>query len=261
MIYIILRYFIFNKVFYKKNNMTTQTKNKQTTQTAVYRALRKSILTLNLLPGTVISENEISQKYEVSRTPVRETFIQLEKESLLKIVPQKGTTVSLIDFARVEQEYFLRKSLEKSVIDSFIEKADDMVYLKMNQYIELQKKYMEAKDYIQFMEYDDLFHKTIFETAGQSLCWEITENFSGHYYRIRMLSIWQNGIADSIIDQHREILNALQNKDYEASKKSMGKHLLKLDTEKQMLLTQFPQYFAKKEDKKEFAVDFGGLKF
>ena len=94
----------------------TASPRKKTTQNFVYEALRKSILTLNLLPGTAISENEISQRFEVSRTPVREAFIQLAKESLLKIIPQKETLVSYIDLQRVEQEHFLRRSLETSVL-------------------------------------------------------------------------------------------------------------------------------------------------
>ena len=233
--------------------------DKQNTQSQVYNTMRKSILSLNLLPGTAISENEISQKFHVSRTPVRETFIKLEKECLIQIIPQKGTFVSLIDLDRVEQEYFLRRSLECSVIEQFIKKADDSNFAEMQKYIKLQKSFMEQKDYLHFIEYDDLFHKSIFEGAGQKLSWDLTENFSGHYFRVRMLSIWQHGIADNIVTQHKELLDALKQHDLNMSKERLESHLLKLNDEKEMLLTRFPDYFNTAKSKDNFAIDFGGL--
>ena len=77
-------------------------------QDNVYSALRVSIINLNLAPGTAISETEVSLKFQVSRTPVREAFIRLSKEGLVEVIPQKETLVSLIDPIRVKQEFFLR---------------------------------------------------------------------------------------------------------------------------------------------------------
>lgn len=243
-----------------KVELMSTSQSKQNTFDLVYKALKKSILTMNLLPGTAISENEISKKYEVSRTPVREAFIQLAKESLLQIIPQKETRVSLIDLARVEQEYFLRKHLESSVLEYFSKNVDNITLMKMEQFIELQRKTLEEKDYVQFIQYDDLFHKTIFEASGQNLSWEILENNSGHYYRIRLLSTWQKGIASDIVEQHSKLLNELKNHDIVQSQKSLSEHLLKLDLEKDQLMSEFPQYF-KTETKSNFDVDFGGHRF
>ena len=87
-------------------------KRSRSVQDSVYTALRTSIINLNLAPGTAISEKEISRRFGVSRTPVREAFIRLSKEGLVRVIPQKETQVSLVDFRRVEQEFFLRESLE-----------------------------------------------------------------------------------------------------------------------------------------------------
>lgn len=237
----------------------TASPRKKTTQNFVYEALRKSILTLNLLPGTAISENEISQRFEVSRTPVREAFIQLAKESLLKIIPQKETLVSYIDLQRVEQEHFLRRSLETSVLGDFLKVASQESYLKLQQCLDFQNSLLDSKDFIQFIYYDDLFHKTIFEAAGQSLSWEVAENFSGHYYRVRLLTIWLKGIAKDIVIQHSNILNALKQKNLVEVKNLLEQHLHKLDSEKNLLLAQFPEYFEQAAKKSKFDVDFGGL--
>ena len=68
--------------------------NKNTVQNAVYQELKKGIMTLHLVPGTEMSTQEIATKLQVSRTPVREAFIQLQKEGLVEAIPQKGTKVS-----------------------------------------------------------------------------------------------------------------------------------------------------------------------
>lgn len=233
-------------------------KSQQNTQNSVYKALRKSILSLNLIPGKAISEKEISLLYSVSRTPVREAFIQLAKESLVQVIPQKETLVSLIDLKRMEQEHFLRKSLEMSSLEVFIEKAKAPQYELLEHYIDLQSQLTNGKDYVQFVSYDDNFHQIFFDTAGQHLSWEITENFCGHYFRVRLLSVWLNGIAESIVNQHKQLFTSLKNKDLNKSKQILEEHLQQLNNEKELLLQQFPFYFLKeKED--IFNVDFGGL--
>ena len=58
--------------------------NKNTVQNAVYQELKKGIMTLRLVPGTEMSTQEIATKLQVSRTPVREAFIQLQKKDWWK---------------------------------------------------------------------------------------------------------------------------------------------------------------------------------
>ena len=67
----------------------------ETIKNYTYRVLRSNIIDLNLKPGESISENEIANNLNVSRTPVREAFSLLVSEQLLEIYPQKGTQVFL----------------------------------------------------------------------------------------------------------------------------------------------------------------------
>ena len=61
---------------------------KNSVQDAVYQVLRDAIMSLRLEPGTVMSTQEMANKLNVSRTPVREAFIRLQKESLVDTIPQ-----------------------------------------------------------------------------------------------------------------------------------------------------------------------------
>jgi DNA-binding GntR family transcriptional regulator len=216
-------------------------------------------MNLNLVPGTAISEKEISLRYQVSRTPVRETFIHLAKEGLVRVIPQKETVVSLIDFARVEQESFLRKSLEMAVLEPFIKQCSSACFSDLEQLISLQIAAFDQDEYINFVNYDNAFHRTFFEIAGQELSWEVLENMSGHYHRVRLLTIQLNGIAEDIVEQHQKLIDVLKQKDLDKAAAVLTQHLQKLNTEETLLKEAFPHYFLPREKKDVFDIDFGDL--
>jgi DNA-binding GntR family transcriptional regulator len=230
-----------------------------TVQNSVYIALRKSIINLNLAPGTAISEKEVGSRYKVSRTPVREAFINLSKEGLVKVIPQKETLVSLIDFNRVDQEFFLRESLEMAVLKPFISHYQASHLADLDRLIEMQDEAFNRNEFINFLKYDDAFHRIFFVVAGQSLSWEVLESMCGHYHRVRLLTIRLKGIAKDIVSQHKRLFWALKKKDLNTARARLNVHLHKLDTEEQMLREEFPGYFLLDQEKNNFEVDFGGL--
>ena len=229
-----------------------------TVQDSVYTALRESIINLNLVPGTAISEKEISRKFDVSRTPVREAFIHLSKEGLIRVIPQKETLVSLIDAARVEQEFFLRQSLEIAVQEPFLKKSKPEHIAELEKLLDSQTKAMKDNLPNNFIKFDDAFHRIFFEGAGQPLCWEIISSMSGHYYRMRMLTLRISGIADEKIHHHRDILQSVKNRDIAKARKLLLDHL-NIQSEEPLLREQFPGFFVVENEKNRFDVDFGGM--
>ena len=132
---------------------------KNSVQDAVYQVLRDAIMSLRLEPGTVMSTQEMANKLNVSRTPVREAFIRLQKESLVDIIPQKETIVSRIDLKRVLQERFIRESLELAVIDPFLEKCGPENLAVMKRLVEKQKEAMKAGESVELINQDNLMHR------------------------------------------------------------------------------------------------------
>ncbi len=214
----------------------------------VYDLLYKNIVNLNLPPGTTISEKEIAEKLNVSRTPVREAFIKLSQEALVNIIPQKGTIVSRIDLARVQEERFLRESLEFSVVDLFVKSKTDSGLLKMNQMIEKQKKALKNLEILEFINYDDEFHRIMFEETNKLLCYNLIKSFSSHYRRIRYLSLKIENIPANVISQHEDLVQALKENNSAKAQSILRKHIQKLIFEKEEIFTVYPDYFQKEED-------------
>jgi len=225
-------------------------------QNSVYTSLRNSILSLNLVPGTLISENEISQRFKVSRTPVREAFIALSKDALLTVIPQKGSMVSHIDFVRVEQELFLRENLEPAALKRFLKNYNAFHLAELEKYIELQVEAARERKFEQFYQYDNLFHKVFFDNQG--VAWDALDSMCGHYHRVRLLTIWIQDIVKDLVEEHKQLFLAVQQIDVEKALALLDSHIHKLNIEKAMLKRLFPDFFADSAES-PLAVNFSGL--
>ena len=191
---------------------------------------------LQLKPGTAMSTQEIADKLHVSKTPVREAFIRLQREGLVEIFPQKQTVVSRIDLKRTAQERFIRESLECAVMEAVIENCSRKNLALLRENIEKQRRAREKKDYLLHILLDNEFHKLLFTIAGQPLCWETIEDISGNYARIRLMTVWTAETMDA--EEAREYMKA---------------HLGMLDTEMDGLLHKYPDFF--KQENTENGVD------
>ena len=83
---------------------------------AVYDRLKADIFEFRLLPGARFSENQIARRARVSRTPVREALLRLEREGYLEVHSKSGWSVRPLDFALLDQLYDLRVVLECAAV-------------------------------------------------------------------------------------------------------------------------------------------------
>ena len=217
--------------------------SKNSTSKVIYHNLREEIINLYLEPGTSISEKELSEKYNVSRTPVREAFVRLAQEGLVQIYPQKGTVVSLIDLSAVEEERFLREHLERAVVKEACMEfpKENILALEMN--LKFQKMYIENKDYKKLFNTDEEFHKIIFEGCSKKRIWNSINDGSTEFQRIRVLRLTVNSSWDNIYLQHKEIFNAIKNKNPEMAEEFMKKHLNMVIFDKTQVRESYPNYF------------------
>lgn len=216
---------------------------KNTTSKTIYYKLREEIINLYLEPGTSISEKELSEKYSVSRTPVREALVRLAQEGLVNIYPQKGTVVSLIDLYAVEDGRFLREHLERAVVREACKEfyPEKILLLEMN--LKLQKMYIENHDYKKLFGADEEFHKIIFEGSNKKRIWDSISDGSTEFQRIRMLRLEVNPNWDNIYLQHEEIFNAIKNRDSEKAEEVMKEHLNMVTFDKNEVKKIYPNYF------------------
>ena len=103
---------------------------------ALYDDLLRRIIDLSLYPGMQLSENAVSAEYNVSRSVVRGAFARLVESNLLKVYPQRGTYVSLVNLNYIQKALFIRAAVEKEVLRRFmagpISKEDTIGKMELN---------------------------------------------------------------------------------------------------------------------------------
>ncbi len=137
-------------------NLVNISKHKNENNRAyTYRVLKENIMRLNLKPGESISEIELSEALDVSRTPVREALsealdvsrtpvreaiVKLSEEKLVDVFPQRGSFVSKINLNLVEEAVFLRELCEKKILEiACKDPVSDSLITELEKNIEYQK--------------------------------------------------------------------------------------------------------------------------
>ncbi|HCU17537.1 GntR family transcriptional regulator [Hafnia paralvei] len=191
----------------------------------IYRYLRKDIVECTIPPGTLLSEKEISTRFNVSRQPVREAFIKLAENGLVQILPQRGTFVQKISVKRVADGRFIRSAIECSIARRAAELATAEQLLMLEHNISRQKLAALHNQTSEFLALDDQFHQLLTEIADCPLAWETIENIKATMDRVRFLTLSKVSPPESLITQHEKIYQAIADHNPESAEKAVLVHL------------------------------------
>src|SRR5699024_4951145 len=223
--------------------MLNRNEFKKSTRGFVYDTLLEAIVSLELPPGTTISETEISEELEVSRTPVREAFLKLSEEELLTVLPQRGSYISLIDLDHVEAARFLRGQAEAGIIRLACQSFSDTYIQKLEKNLKYQKFAQENDDENELFALDKEFHRLLAEGSGKLRVWEVIQKNETDSNRLRRLSLTMKLNWEIVVDQHEEMIDAIKKKDADSAEKIIRKHLELLVYDQKALKESYPDYF------------------
>lgn len=216
----------------------------ETDRSYALRNIKENIINLDLAPGSQISENELAAQMGLSRTPVREAITELSRVQIIKVVPQKKSTVAMIDYDMVEQARFMRHTLEYAVVELACEMITPEGLFRLEENLQLQQFYLQGRYYDKFLALDNQFHRTLFIIAQKSQVYDITENLSIHFDRVRRMSL--DSVTDSkLIEDHTRIFNAIKNRDAAEARRITQIHLARYKLDAEAIRGKYPQYFEK----------------
>ncbi len=191
----------------------------------VYRLLLHNIVHLLLPPGTPVVESELRTILGVSRTPIREAFMQLAQENFITILPQKGTYVSRIDMSEVLELRFIRRCVESETVQraagNITPEVRDSLYARLAE----QEKAAEQHDFEGFISADDAMHHVIYCAAGKEGVWEFFRRTNLQHFRSRLLRLRAGRGLDNLIREHKEIISCLVANDAAGAAAGVQKHL------------------------------------
>ena len=184
---------------------------------AVYERLREDILSCAMRPGTPFLERHIAERFNVSKTPVRNALIKLQEQNLVEVIPRKGYRVARISLADARELYDMRFILEREGIARTIEHAGDAELAGLDTYRDLPAAFALAD----WIPYNRSFHVALVRHCGNArlarTATEVIEQFDRMTYMSVASATIDRGIATLALgdrlDEHRAILDAVQARD------------------------------------------------
>ena len=177
-----------------------------------YRELKADIVRGVFDMGERLNESQLSLRYGVGKTPVREALGMLQREGLVEAVPRVGYLTSRVTPQDVEDIFDLRKIVEGAAA----EKAATCISEETLQRLEQLHWDFGAGDresYLRFLEENLKFHCTIAEASGNRRLADIVADLLEQTQRLVILRLDISDSLEELVSEHRKLLVALRERD------------------------------------------------
>lgn len=214
-----------------------------TSATQVFEALRTEIIALRLLPGTPLQDKTLIERFQVSRTPVREALIRLAELGLVDVFPQSGTFVARVPVSAIPEAVLIRRALESITVEKAAQAATPQRLAMIDLAIGRQKAAARVNDTDAFHEADEAFHAAVADLAGHPGIWTLLTQVKVQVDRARRLTLPMLGRMDQVMAEHVTIRDAIAAGDADAAKTAMQAHVSAVIPDVDTLKGRFPNYF------------------
>ncbi len=221
---------------------STELFERRTTADVVFEQLYGEIASLELLPGTKLSEADVARRFGVSRQPVREALSRLGNLELVLVRPQRATIVRGFSLQRVAYARFVRLAIELEVITQACAVWDASCTSALQRNLDLQHKILETEPE-QFHSLDLRFHLLICELAGCPLAAEAITECRQKIDRLCTLSLARQSEAATLLADHEKLAKALQAKSVDRALAITRQHLSRLDSTIKEIHSEHSEYF------------------
>jgi DNA-binding GntR family transcriptional regulator len=178
----------------------------------VYAQLKRDVAEFSLVPGDRFTENEISERLGVSRTPVRQALFRLQQEGFVEVLFRSGWRVLPFDFDQFEQLYDLRMVLETTAAHRICESDHrvDRSLLDTLAGIWLVPPAQRSRNTAQVAQWDEEFHCSLVAAAGNAEMARVHRDLTDRIRIIRRLDFTKQPRIDATYEEHAKILHAIR---------------------------------------------------
>jgi len=212
---------------------------------AVTEQLRRAIVTLALKPGEVLDKGTICDRLGVSRFPVSEALARLQADGLVDIQPQRGSTVSRVRIADVEEYMLIRKALESEAVRVLIDNRTPSRLSALADNLAAQRA---TTDREAFHQLDLGFHDLLLAGMRFDKLRAVIETARANLDRARRLTITPRRLAVSVAE-HEQIFAAIVAGDAAAATMAMRTHIDSAMADLFTLARERPELFADGDDR------------
>jgi DNA-binding GntR family transcriptional regulator len=185
----------------------------------VYDGLREAILNLNMRPGTMLDETELSHQYGVSRSPVREAIIRLAAEGLVTTLPNRGAMVATFDIDELPHYFEALTIAYRLTARGAARKARPSDVAQLKALLAEHEEVLAAGHHLQMIEMNRVFHQRLAEIGGNRWILEWQRTLLDHGQRVLRMHATHFGgqVPADQLSCHRRILEAIAAHDVDAA--------------------------------------------
>jgi DNA-binding GntR family transcriptional regulator len=203
----------------------------QSLKARTYDALRSAIMQMNIYDPEAelkLEERDLSNRFGVSRTPLREALAQLDSEGLVRIMPRKGIFIVRKTKADILDMITVWAALESMAARLATKEASDDGIRSLHGHVDAFSADEVARKMGEYSDANISFHQAIIRLASSSLIARLTDDLFFHVRAIRQRTIYEQDRARRSIVDHKEIVAAIEARDTERAERLVREHTLRL---------------------------------
>ena len=171
--------------------------------------IRGAILSGALLPGARIKQEELAARLGVSREPVRQALLMLQREGLVFTEPGRTATVATLDRRFIADVYELREVIEGLVAATMAKLcAPDLTHLE--EIVARGREAVRLRSFRRLIELDIAFHSALYEAANNRVLIDVMRDQWNHIRRVMAMVLGETSYRDRVWDEHAAILEAIR---------------------------------------------------
>lgn len=190
----------------------------------VYNLLRDEIVTCELEPGRELSESELAERFEVSKTPVREALAALRSDGFVHTFPRRGYQVAPITFGDMNELFELRTLLEAGAAELACQRISAADLEQLKQMADTVYNRAEPPSLRNFIQTNSAFHLAIARSAGNVRLYKQLARVLNELERFFYLGARMRDVSDETRNDHHEIANVLATRNSHDARAIMIRH-------------------------------------
>jgi len=227
--------------------MTSQTEYRtnsgKTLSERVYQSVRGAILSLDLAPGSRIDKKAMAKELGVSLFPLSEAISRLSQEGIVNVYPQAGTYVAPFSMLEIREGAFLRLAMEVAAVELVAQTATDTQISELRRNLRIQEVLAEDGDCDGFFRLDDEMHNFLRRATGHFKIQWVIETTGLQADRARRLIARTPGRVQIALEEHRIIVEGIEEHDSEKAGSGMKSHLKRVARDFEKLEASRPELF------------------
>lgn len=199
--------------------------NNAPVSTGLLARIQADILTGELRAGQKIIEQQLCERYGVSRTPLREALRQLEADGLVEYILNRGYFVVGMTDRDFEDMFELRKACEIQAVEWAIERITEEEMENLEETFEFMEFYTMRNDTEKMLVINAGFHQIIYEAAKNRMLQNLLMSFQSCLkYKNPEVAYGENYLS-TLLEEHRAIFKAFKDENPRDGARAMEIHI------------------------------------